>query len=66
MKRMPQVDQLLTTYHLSGDAAFFLARPMYAHTIQVRSAGLFQTLAAVHPLSIRVTVGMCVFTLVQV
>ena len=30
----PKIDELVQTYHVSPDVAFFLSRPMYAHHIQ--------------------------------
>lgn len=30
----PKIDELVTTYHVSPDVAFFLSRPMYMHHIQ--------------------------------
>ena len=35
-QRLPAFDSLLSEFHVSPDVAFFLARPMFTHAIQVR------------------------------
>ncbi|XP_025088766.1 THO complex subunit 2-like isoform X1 [Pomacea canaliculata] len=36
VKRLPPIDVLISTYHVPQDAAFFLSRPLYAHSIATR------------------------------
>ncbi|KAH9492653.1 THO complex subunit 2, partial [Bulinus truncatus] len=36
VKRLPPIDVLLSTYHIPHSAAFFLSRPLYAHSINVK------------------------------
>ncbi|XP_076446186.1 THO complex subunit 2-like [Babylonia areolata] len=36
VKRLPPIDVLISTYHVPQDAAFFLARTQYNHSIQTR------------------------------
>jgi len=33
VRRLPQLGSLLSDYHIHADVAFFLARPMFAHSI---------------------------------
>ncbi len=33
VRRLPQLGSLLSDYHINADVAFFLARPMFAHSI---------------------------------
>jgi len=33
IKRLPPLSSLLLDYHIHADVAFFLARPMFAHSI---------------------------------
>lgn len=35
VNRLPPIDSLLSTYHIHTDVAFFLARPMFNHAINV-------------------------------
>jgi hypothetical protein len=36
VKRLPPIDVLISNYHVPQDAAFFLCRAQYSHSIQVR------------------------------
>jgi THO complex subunit 2 len=33
VRRLPQLESWLSDYHIQNDVAFFLARPMFAHSI---------------------------------
>ena len=34
--KLPPIGDLLAKYHINADIAFFLARPMFAHLLQVK------------------------------
>lgn len=36
VERLPSIHSMLQEYHMHSDVAFFLARPMFAHAINVR------------------------------
>ena len=36
VEKLPSIHSMLEDYHIHSDVAFFLARPMFTHAINVR------------------------------
>ena len=47
VKRLPPIDTLISTYHVPQDAAFFLSRTQYAHSIHVSHALLYSVISVI-------------------
>ena len=47
VKRLPPIDTLISTYHVPQDAAFFLSRTQYAHSIHVSHALLCSVISVI-------------------
>lgn len=46
--RLPSIHGMLQANHIHADVAFFLARPMFAHAINVSNPTVFIILFSIH------------------
>lgn len=65
VERLPSIIAMLQDYHINADVAFFLARPMFTHQINV-SGGIRRNLLLVEikrSLCLNMNLNICIYSL---